>query len=692
MSISAPLSAEETLRQALAERDAGRLDEAERLYRSVLKENPQDADAQKGLRDLLDGGARPANGSRRRNDPVQATTLSQPAAQPAREDIRALVSLYKAGQLREAEAQARLLIETFPGAPVPFAILGMVLTGRGRLDEAVQCYRHAVTIKPDYADAHAKLGMALQKLRRLEEAVASYQQALQLKPDFAQLHVNLGLAFQKLNRPDEAVASLRRALEADPTAEHIEINAQLILPQIPQSRGQLEHWRDRHRSGIQSLKNKRFGLKDPGKTIIPPFFRLAYHDANNTERVKELCTLFRRMIPALTFSASHIESWNRNKARKRKIRVGFVSDFFRDHVIGTLYQGLIENLDRNKFELVIIHAPNARQDETSRQINELADKTITLSGELPAQQRTVAAEELDVLFYPDIGMSSATYFLAFSRLAPVQAISWGHPDTSGLDSIDYFVSASCIEPENAHSHYSERLVCLNRIPSFYYSFGRSDTALNRADFGLPETGALYGCPQNLVKFHPDFDAVLAGIAERDRHGHIILIEGKVALWSELLRTRWARDFPVLNDRITFLPRMAPAKFLALLGVVDVLLDTVHFGSGNTLYEAMACGTPIVTWPGNFMRGRIVAGAYKQMGIAEAPVAETIDDYANLAVTLAHDAARRSELRADLKATARKELFDDRKAIKDFETFLQAAVAAAWDDTFLPEGWSPDVRE
>jgi protein O-GlcNAc transferase len=298
-----------------------------------------------------------------------------------------------------------------------------------------------------------------------------------------------------------------------------------------------------------------------------------------------------------------------------------------------------------------------------------------------------------VLFYPDIGMSPPTYFLAYSRLAPVQATSWGHPDTSGLDTMDYYVSAAGNEADEADGYYSERLVRLNRLPCFYLRTPASSIpALARAELGLPESGALYGCLQNLFKLHPDFDAVLAAIAEGDRSAHLVFPEGKYSSWTELLRARWAKNFPLLNERVVFMPRMSWERFMAAMAQMDVLLDPLHFGSGNTFYDAMVSGTPVVTWPGRFARGRNVAAAYRQMGVADAPVVRDLQDYARLALELGRNTERRRALQAASFEAAGRELFEDLRAVRDFESFLEAAVAAAARRERLPAGWRPGHGE
>jgi predicted O-linked N-acetylglucosamine transferase (SPINDLY family) len=134
------------------------------------------------------------------------------------------------------------------------------------------------------------------------------------------------------------------------------------------------------------------------------------------------------------------------------------------------------------------------------------------------------------------------------------------------------------------------------------------------------------------------------------------------------------------------------RFMSVLSYMDVLLDPLHFGSGNTFYDAMVCGTPVVTWPGQFGRGRNVAAAYQQMGIADAPVAQRLEDYAPLALALGHDPARRQALREASLAAASQFLFEDMQAVREFESFLAAAVAAAGRGEKLTQEWTPDNQK
>jgi len=594
------------------------------------------------------------------------------------------------GKLNEAAASYRLALSLKPDFVEVYYSLGNVLRDQGRLDEAIGCCRTALVLQSDAFAAYNNLGNLLRMQGKLDEAAECYLKTLALKPDYEEMYANLGGVLLELGKLDEAVKIYQKALEIRPDAFQYAIFSHLLLPIIPDSVENITSWRKRFQNGIASLRSIPGSLENPGSILGTPSFFLAYHNQNDRPLMEDLCNFFRARIAELTATAPHILCWQPPMISGKRIRVGFLSEFLVDHTIGKHYKGYIQHLDRSRFEVWLIHAPTAKQDALRQELDGMADKSITLPENLKDQQQAVAEAELDVLFYPDIGMSQSTYFLAYARLAPVQATSWGHPDTSGLDTIDYYVSSSVNEPEDAEAYYTERLIRLNRLPCFYYRTAPGQS-FTKAELGLPETGTLYGCPQALFKFHPDFDAVLAAIAEGDPTGYIVLPEGNHFAWTNQLKTRWNKRFPALLNRVLFLPRMPWNHFMAAIAQMDVLLDPLYFGSGNTLYDAMVTGTPVVTWPGQFARGRNVAAAYQQMGVADAPVAHRVEDYAPLALALGRDTERRRVLRIALLKAAERELFEDMQAVREFEGFLEAAVGAAGSGEKLPPDWRPVIK-
>ncbi|MFO1158956.1 MAG: hypothetical protein U1E60_08955 [Reyranellaceae bacterium] len=164
------------------------------------------------------------------------------------------------------------------------------------------------------------------------------------------------------------------------------------------------------------------------KTSLPPAFYLAAHDLDDLETLSALCRLYREKAPQLGFAASHIGSWQPpaggRTAPAHRIPVGIPLG---DHAIGRLHRGLVRHLDRSRFEVIVIRAPRTAGDVDAA----LADKVLKLPPTLAAQQQAVAGETLDVLFYPEIGISQDAYRLAYARLAPVEAVGWGIPTRLG---------------------------------------------------------------------------------------------------------------------------------------------------------------------------------------------------------------------------------------------------------------------
>lgn len=197
---------------------------------------------------------------------------------------------------------------------------------------------------------------------------------------------------------------------------------------------------------------------------------------------------------------------------------------------------------------------------------------------------------------------------------------------------------------------------------------------------FPEEGRLYVCPQSLFKFHPHFDDALGALLRADPQGRLILVSGVHATWTDALRRRFASAFPDCADRVVILPRMPPIDFLRLLQVADVLLDPPYFGGGNTAYEAFAMGTPIVTWPGPFMRGRVTLGCYRAMGIDEL-VVDSAEGYVRMALRLAHDRNFRDAMSARIRERSHV-LYENQAAVTELEDFFVAAVEAAANGTKL----------
>jgi protein O-GlcNAc transferase len=359
-----------------------------------------------------------------------------------------------------------------------------------------------------------------------------------------------------------------------------------------------------------------------------------------------------------------------------RIKIGFISHFMNNHSIGKTTRGLVAQLSREQFDVYVINLPPVPEDEIAVWIRNHADHCITVDQSLEAARSQIAALGLDVLFYQDIGMESFGYYLAYSRLARVQCVSYGHPDTTGIPNIDYFISNDLYELAESAQDYSERLFLLKDLPTLAYYYWPSvpEQTADRARFGFGETDHIYLCPQTLFKLHPQFDYVLADILRRDPRGRVVLIRGHCEQWRVKLTERFRRVAPDVAQRIVFIPERPLPEFMQLLQAADVILDTIHFNGMNSSLEALAVGTPVVTLPKSLQRGRHTQAMYRKMEIPDCVAADE-GSYVDIAVQIATDRGYRGELKRTI-LERRSVLYENSAVTREFERFFATAVRTA----------------
>lgn len=599
----------------------------------------------------------------------------------------ALSRLGRPEQALHAYAAALKLCPDFVGAR---SNLGALLNQLGRTAEAEACYREALAIDPDSVAALNNLACVLQTQLRLDEAEPLLRRAVAIDPCAPDASGNLANVLALQGRVDEAAGCYRQALELKPNPR-LQIHAATMLPPIYESLGDLHRRRASFESQLAGLLNNHVSI-DPSREPAPVNFLLAYQGLNDRELARRIASLYRtgdirngsgspasaelppphfaveRMVPG----GAAIGNANLAAALEspRKIRIGFVSRFFRDHTIGDLLKGLIAKLARVDFEVVVFLIGESI-DNTVTFLRQSADQFVNLPEDVAAARELVAAARLDVLVYPDVGMDPVGTALACSRLARVQCAMWGHPVTTGLATIDHFLSSRLVEPPDAAEHYTENLVLFDSLPVYYErptQAGAAGRSALRREFGLPPGEHLYLCPQSLFKLHPEFDALLRAILERDDQARVVLIEAPHKDWNRKLSERLRANLGVHADKVIFTRRVDRNAFLRLIGTADVVLDPLHFGGGNTSYQALGLGVPVVTLPSGLMRGRITAGCYHKMKF-EKCIARSADEYVDVAVRLGTDPVFNVSVRAEI-ASRSAALFDDIAAVRELERFFQ----------------------
>jgi predicted O-linked N-acetylglucosamine transferase (SPINDLY family) len=687
------------LREGLALFRAGRLDEAEiacGLLRGIAAD---DADVLQ-----LNGLVLHARG---RHDEALA---SLDRALTQRTDANLLsnrgVVLRSIGRLDEAIESFRAAFARAPADTMFLSNLGVTLRAAGRWMECIEIYDRLLALEPRNLEAMNVIGYGRYQLGDLDDYEYWVRNALAIDPrhgvslaNLAQIQLlrddpccalatslaatavaptnavaweNLGTTYVMLGRGDEARDAFARAFALQPSVTN-RLRRDLVLSYIPASRAEIEHNRTAYERHIDILIRERpVGASECAALYFAACsFILAYHGENDVHLMRKLARMYCALCPSLEYRAAHVD---RPRTPGARLRIGFFSVHTHQHSVSRCFAPLIAQLAKDaRFEVVMISVRDPAK-ETVNPYRDFNGRLLLVSRDCQGARETIATERLDVLVYQDIGMEELSYFLAFARLARVQCVLGGHPDTTGIPNLDYFISTALAEPPEAQAHYSEKLLLISCLPAVFERPASPRAPARRADFGLPASGAIYLCPMMLHKLHPDFDAAIAGILERDPHGHVVLFRHYSARWEEALGARLDAALPAAaRVRVLFLPWIRDyADFIRINALADVVIDPFHFGIGSTAAATFAVGTPLVTRPGEFLRGRVGLALCTLLELPEC-VTHSLAEYVARAVAIAHDAALRERLRTRILANNAR-LYDDRKPVRELaDLFARIAV-------------------
>lgn len=690
------------LQAAVRAHRAGDLDQAESAYREFLSTHPGHAEAARLLGTLL------AQAQRFEEALFWLEQAVAHAPQPG--DLSNLGELYRRlGRAAEAAAVLRQAVSLAPELPEAHFNLGNALKAVGDFDSAIASYRQAIALRPDYGKAHFNLANTLRESGQYPAAIAGYRRLLSLHPDWADAHVNLSAALLETGDTAAALPHLEEARRLDP--EDPELDASLGIAWYRHGSCQrAREWFARDLARHPDSWVRRFRLD----TLIEPVPESV--EAIDTMRQSLARTLAHYcQEPAnLDLATLHASGCEPSAALlyhgrdQRPLREAFARVFApaispvellppegSPHVgvvvtprhevvfgrcLGELLSRLSPELRLSLFcgrsSLPVLRHMVPRLAEACRILPERLD----LAAECLRQAR------LDVVLYWECGTDSLNYFLPCFRPARVQCVCWGWPETSGHPQVADFLSAAELEPPGAASHYSENLVLLPALPTYYPPPPAPATRADRSLLGLPAGRRACFCPQNPRKIHPDFDQALLALLQADGEAEVLLLAEDQPGLRESLQRRLAGVLGDCMDRVSFLPRRSREEYLRVMSAADVLLDTFHYGGGaNTVADAFACGVPVVTLPGTFQRGRWTAAVCRRAGLTEL-IAESPEDYVRRALALARDSAWRHELGSRMRRALAEGLLADPASVNAVEAYLRHRAADRLDH--CPKGRGP----
>lgn len=623
-------------------------------------------------------------------------------------------TLFKANTLEESRQAYMRALQIRPDYPEALNNLGALLSRMERFNEAIEIFEALTLIRPSFYDGLYNYAEALRSRGDFELALSMYKRAIECAPPSkkAQALARLAATYRDHGKRLDALSVAQEAFSLDPSSTdvlHTRVNLELDcgnfetarrlveeivrrapsnlsaklcltmlqMPTIYESEAEISKARDAYATMVADLERVMGAATDETAPAMEevignnqPFF-LPYQGLDCVELQRRYGTMIsevmRKAIPLAT-------PQTRTISENERIRVGIVSGFFRNHSVYKMpVRGWIQTLDRSAFEVVCYHTQN-RIDHCTREAASACAKFVQGPKSTRQWVAEISSDAPDILIFPEIGMDPMAGKLAALRLAPVQATSWGHPVTSGFPTIDYFISSDAMEPPNASTHYTEKLVRLPGIGLHYSPLETRAARTTRQAIGIRSDVVFLWCCQSNYKYLPQYDWVLAELAREipsSQFGFITLLPDSEA--SNIFRNRLKRAFRARgidpDERVRFLPALSADEFASIASLADICLDSVEWSGCNSSLEVLSQGTPIVTYRGTFMRGRHTAAILERIGCQEL-VAETLEEYVRLAVDLVTNQEKRARLVARIRENLPK-LYQDPSSTRELEKLMRA---------------------
>jgi predicted O-linked N-acetylglucosamine transferase (SPINDLY family) len=678
----------------LALHQAGRTDEAIAACRTVLRARPGDARAHQVLGALLIARGRPADALSH----LETVLRLKPDMTAVRQQVAIL--LHQLGRRPEAVRAYRRVLAQAPDTIDAHGNLGVLENAAARLARAValrpddprmlgnfgavagsaRTLRRAVALAPEDSALHLNVGNERRNANDLAAAEAGYRRA-HAAGRRADALANLALAAHDGGRILDAVRLSRRCLADAPASPFALSNASMLWKRIGRigaavqaARRALaaadtpEAWNNLG-DALQSLGEieaaasayRRSGARGGGAAWGSNLLFCLCYDPKTDAR-----TLYRTAADwAGRFAPKRVAKPPRRPPVARP-RIGVLSSDFRDHPVGRNVLGLFEHRQRVEMHA---YAEVWRGDALTAAFEAASDgwvPTVGMSDEAVAER--MRGDGIDLLLVLAGHTARNRPLVAAWGAAPVQA-SFHDLTTSGLRTMDWWITDGVLHPESSRERFTEKLW---RLPCFY---------LHR----------------------PPADAPGVGPLPCERRGHVTFVScnnpakvtpAVVRLWAEVLKAvpgsrlllkykDWFVD-PDVRARFTALfakhrvdadrldirgGDLRQSDQLALLNEADIALDPFPFNGSTTTFEALWMGVPAVTLAGERFVGRVGASVLTALGRPEL-IARDGQSYVETAVALAGDRRRLASLRQGLRpALAASPLCDARGYARAFEDAL-----------------------
>jgi len=604
---------QQTFDLAVQHHKAGRLSEAEQIYRQIIEVEPRHADSLHLLGVISYQSGRPDLAI----DLIRRALAFNPEMAEAYSNLG---NAHKASaEFDQAIAAYRQALAIRFDYPQAHNNLGTALSGTGQLDEAVASFRQALVFNPDYPEAHYNLGTTLRYQGQLDEAVAELQHALALKPDYLHAQNNLGNALRDKGQLGQAIAAYRQALRIEPDFAEGHSNLLFTL---------------------------QYYLRVDAKAIAEEQRLWAHHHA---EPLKQF-----------------IQPYANNRNPDRPLRIGYVSPDLGNHPVGWFLLPLLADHDRKNFE-VFCFAQVVHPDSFADRLRDQVDQWIAIAGLSDHRvAELIRAAQIDILVDLSLHSKDNRLLLFARKPAPVQVTYLAYPGSSGLTTMDYRLSDPYLDPPGSdESLYSEKTL---RLPDTYWCYQPlSDPAIGPSP-ALTNRFITFGCLNDFCKVNESVLAAWAQILNATPNSQLLL-HAHVGNHHRRVLDQLEHD-GIDPSRISFVGRVSTDLYFQQYQSIDIALDTFPYAGGTTTCDSLWMGVPVVSVAGQRAVGRGGLSILSNVGLPEL-VASDRNQYAQIAIDLALDQPRLCTLRSTLRDRMRNSaLMDGTRFARNLESLYR----------------------
>lgn len=536
--------------------------------------------------------------------------------------------------------------------------IATVMLNRGNAKGVIEALANRDSSEFTGTDYYRLMTTAYLTMQEYPNAVAAAHKYCEAEPELGNAQALLSVAMVNLKDYDGALRAARRALELDPELHTLKLD-------ICQIRQLLADW-----EGLVEAQRDIVDFMLETETISGPFHMISMPEPSGSAANQLHCAkIFQKRV---TSSNQHVKPLSKGKLLNDKLKIGYLSNDYRDHATASLMSELIERHDRSHFEIYAYCYSANDESSFRRRLQNAFDKFIDVNAlTLEETAKAIQRDGIDILIDLKGYTQGSRGTLLIHQPAPIQVNYLGYPGTLGAEYVDYIIGDEFLTPLDSQKFYSEKIV---QLPNCYQPNDTQrpvdDYLMRREDFGLPSTGFVFCSFNNVNKLSREVFQIWMRLLHQVPGSVLWLLTIYDAVKINLRKE--AAACGIDPDRIVFAPIVSIPTHIARMQLADLFLDSYPCTAHTTASESLWAGLPLLTCAGETFASRVAGSILIAGGLPEL-VVTNLQDYEATALKLAQSPETLQRYRKHLAGVSRTPLFDIATYTQDLErAYLQMA--------------------